>query len=665
MRNNILPLIENYGFFDSNVYKKITGLNFDSDSDAALHFLNNTFNNSSKIDSLVLATSFDTKFYLEKYTDVSRSNTNPLIHYLRHGYFEGRYFRPWNEEEECLIINAKTLFKNENFNEALALISNSTLLNTRHPEILVFLGDLYRAASKFDEQENILSESFTKYPRHLPTLLSYGKFLIDNKKEGFYSYWSDFVEKHPRVEQGYLYLAEAIQLYEEHSKEDIDKIISYYPICNRKKVLADAIQIINSNKISKEKTKIREIIFCNSFTAFKSNETIIVSNSLEDIKSGQADYFSPVENNFDFINSVFRTFGTLECINFTLPNLHSLSERTLRNCIAKSLDSAKKFKLSGIDFNNDIQSMIILKRIAKSLDLNHMEYDDDCISIEKQKNLFPFSIFGDGLKNLVQNIWIEDSQLLKNIQNAVIQKQPLSFVRLGHGENRVLGYNYSFSKEDAHHTTQILFGEKFNHQVLDELSYFLKQSFANADIIGAPIFRGFDSRSDLKIVDNTSYIHMRDLNGLQNTLLCDVNVHLKAFRTTKFGELLKSIKHINIIASRKVDDIIFDAINIPTYQTYIPTEHAFSDNDINRTPVKGKHYPEYFGKVMDHIKKNVEPGSFYLVGAGILGKIYCNEIKKHGGVAVDVGSLIDGIAGLKTRTISQDVEWLSTTNGLK
>lgn len=664
MRNNILPLIENDEFFDCNIYKKISGLNFSSDSDAAVHFLDNAFNNPSRINELVSATSFNTKFYLEKYSDVSKSNTNPLIHYLRHGYFEGRYFRPWNEEEESLINKAKALCKNEKFNEALILLNDSVLSKTKHPEILIFLADLYRAVAKYHEQEKVLFASFAKYPKHLPTLLSYGKYLIDNKKDGFYSYWSNFVEKHPRVEQGYLFLAEAICLHEGYTDEDVNKVIYYYPNCNRKKILADAIQIINANKISKEKTKITSIVFSKSFHAYKPNETIVVSDCLDDVKSGCADYFSPLENNFEFINTVFKHFGPIECIQFNLPDLHSLSERTLRNCIAKSLDTAQQFKMSGLDFKNDIHSMIILKRIAKSLDINHLEYIDDYISIQKGKNQFPFSIFGVGLKKLVENIWIEDSQLLKNIENAVIQKQPLSFVRLGHGENRVLGYNYSFSKEDADHTTQILFGEKFSHQILDELSYLLKQSFANADIIGAPIFRGFDSRSDLKIVDNTSYIHMRDLNGLQNIFLCDVNVHLKAFRTQKFGELLKSIKHINIIASRKVDDIIFNALKVPTHQIYIPTEHAFSDNDTNRTPIKGKHYPEYFLKTMDHIKKNVKPGCFYLVGAGILGKIYCNEIKKHGGIAIDVGSLIDGLAGLKTRTISQDVQWLNNNNGL-
>jgi hypothetical protein len=43
------------------------------------------------------------------------------------------------------------------------------------------------------------------------------------------------------------------------------------------------------------------------------------------------------------------------------------------------------------------------------------------------------------------------------------------------------------------------------------------------------------------------------------------------------------------------------------------------------------------------------PGLVVLVGAGILGKIYCHRIKQLGGIAIDVGSMMDVWAGLKTR----------------
>ena len=38
------------------------------------------------------------------------------------------------------------------------------------------------------------------------------------------------------------------------------------------------------------------------------------------------------------------------------------------------------------------------------------------------------------------------------------------------------------------------------------------------------------------------------------------------------------------------------------------------------------------------------PGAVFLVGAGALGKIYCQWIKERGGIALDIGSMCDAWA---------------------
>ncbi len=42
-------------------------------------------------------------------------------------------------------------------------------------------------------------------------------------------------------------------------------------------------------------------------------------------------------------------------------------------------------------------------------------------------------------------------------------------------------------------------------------------------------------------------------------------------------------------------------------------------------------------------------GKLFLVAGGILGKFYCGRIKGSGGVAIDVGSLVDMWMGAETR----------------
>ena len=45
-------------------------------------------------------------------------------------------------------------------------------------------------------------------------------------------------------------------------------------------------------------------------------------------------------------------------------------------------------------------------------------------------------------------------------------------------------------------------------------------------------------------------------------------------------------------------------------------------------------------KLSDYTQRS-RPGSVFLVGAGVLGKIYVDIIKTNGGIAVDMGSTLD------------------------
>jgi hypothetical protein len=73
---------------------------------------------------------------------------------------------------------------------------------------------------------------------------------------------------------------------------------------------------------------------------------------------------------------------------------------------------------------------------------------------------------------------------------------------------------------------------------------------------------------------------------------------------------------------------------------------------------------EPFGVWHERLKAEVsgaEPGVLYLVGAGIPGKIYCDIIKRAGGIALDIGAVADiwmqaptreGIAGWSAHALT-------------
>lgn len=53
------------------------------------------------------------------------------------------------------------------------------------------------------------------------------------------------------------------------------------------------------------------------------------------------------------------------------------------------------------------------------------------------------------------------------------------------------------------------------------------------------------------------------------------------------------------------------------------------------------HYPRYFPQVSNIIKRKARKYDLFLIGAGLLGKIYCGLVKQHGGRAFDLGQIFD------------------------
>jgi len=67
----------------------------------------------------------------------------------------------------------------------------------------------------------------------------------------------------------------------------------------------------------------------------------------------------------------------------------------------------------------------------------------------------------------------------------------------------------------------------------------------------------------------------------------------------------------------------------------------------------------HFARAFPAVRKRLAcdlRGKLVLIGAGLFGKIYCHTVKLNGGVAVDLGSAFDILAGLKTRSVHKLVD---------
>ncbi len=69
-----------------------------------------------------------------------------------------------------------------------------------------------------------------------------------------------------------------------------------------------------------------------------------------------------------------------------------------------------------------------------------------------------------------------------------------------------------------------------------------------------------------------------------------------------------------------------------------------------------RHYPDQFNKVEWWMNNAPIDGTPCLVGAGVIGKIYCNWFRDRGGVALDCGAVMDLLAGFRTRGPGRGVD---------
>jgi hypothetical protein len=76
----------------------------------------------------------------------------------------------------------------------------------------------------------------------------------------------------------------------------------------------------------------------------------------------------------------------------------------------------------------------------------------------------------------------------------------------------------------------------------------------------------------------------------------------------------------------------------------IPAQYIFRENAVSK-----RHYPDRFNEIIEFIRNEINPQDVVLIGAGILGKIYCHEVKVAGGIAIDLGSLFDAMVGIDSR----------------
>jgi hypothetical protein len=218
--------------------------------------------------------------------------------------------------------------------------------------------------------------------------------------------------------------------------------------------------------------------------------------------------------------------------------------------------------------------------------------------------------------------------------------KPMSIIRLGVGESAVIGYPDFTPAAEFEHFLRVFFGENaLNENQKLEFVSMVRSAVRAADVIGV---NGGDTVTKFTVIRH--FLKHYELAG-PDTLLTLPSLHRNFQELGLYEVLLRNQQEIGLITCRDVEGVLKKAFNIEKITTYkVPQEvaHAKSRKDVAR------HFPDRF----EEIRRTLvvpKPGTLFLIGAGPLGKVYCQWVRERGGIGLDVGSMFDAWAGLATR----------------
>ena len=230
--------------------------------------------------------------------------------------------------------------------------------------------------------------------------------------------------------------------------------------------------------------------------------------------------------------------------------------------------------------------------------------------------------------------------VLPVLERHIAGKIPLSMIRLGDGEGRLLGFPELVQKADLDFSLRIWFGRTdFDSAVLGPLALDLRSAVRAADIVGLP------RASQAQRPEYRTVFAAADAFGLiaPGQILTDAAIHRYLQIGLFYRALLDGLPFCGLITCRDLAAEVARVFHIGRVEQWlVPGEARFPG------PRGGEHFPARFLELRDTLEVPYR-GAVFLVGAGALGKIYCRWIKERGGIALDIGSICDAWAGAAGR----------------
>ena len=252
------------------------------------------------------------------------------------------------------------------------------------------------------------------------------------------------------------------------------------------------------------------------------------------------------------------------------------------------------------------------------------------------------------------------AEIVAEVQAALREGRPYSMVRLNDGEGSCL----TLSLDDEAEFTDLYWLNRsdfhrvywFGHDgLVDDPGWMtamrdVNNSLASADAIGAHHLHSLGEYTWGSVRNVPSIFNIaRKLEQMQETVqpgrisICHPQIHQQVLFHGLLEPLLRSQSRIGLVAAH------------PTLPDLLRRRYGIEEVVFHETagePIVGKTDLDDFGGTYRRIcaeLQHAEAGLLYIVCAGVPAKVYCELIKRAGGVAMDLGSVADVWMGVPSR----------------
>ena len=247
----------------------------------------------------------------------------------------------------------------------------------------------------------------------------------------------------------------------------------------------------------------------------------------------------------------------------------------------------------------------------------------------------------------VRNLQLDDMAVFHALMERIRAGAPCAMIRLNDGEAKIVGYPKYFSRDVVDVQLQIWFGHSdIPDQDLLTLRADLLEGLRQPGVyLGLPRPDRLDARdADGRVARDA------ELSGVlwktlfeegvvhAETLCGGAAIHKWLHSSRKLVDLVETARHC-VFVNRSIDAVcnVTKALGLKSFSFHgIPGE--------SWSRFVSSHYPTRFFEVMDELAAE-QRGAVGIIGAGVLGKLYCLQLYDAGCAALDMGAVFDGWAG--------------------